>query len=78
MRDFLEAHWEEVFFMVTMVWDAEEAKNSYIAQGREEGKLEMLLENIRRTMKNYKVTAEEAMNGLEVSPEQQKKLAPLI
>ena len=72
--------------MVTMVWDAEEAKNSYIAQGREEGReegiaigeLKTLLENVRKMMKNFKMTAEEAMNGLEISPEKQKELAPLI
>ena len=64
--------------MVSLIWDTEEAKKFHIAQGREEGKLEMLLENIRNLMKNFKMTAEAAMNALKISPEMQKELAPLI
>ena len=37
-----------------------------------------LIENIRNMMKNFNVTAEQAMNGLEVSPELRKEIAPLI
>ena len=37
MRDFLKAHMWEVFDMVSLVWNEEDARKSYIAQGREEG-----------------------------------------
>ena len=37
-----------------------------------------LLDNIRKAMKNWHLSASEAMNGLEISPERQKELLPLI
>ncbi len=37
-----------------------------------------LLRNIRSAMKSWGLTAEDAMNGLDVAPELQKKLLPLI
>ena len=90
MRDFLEAHKWEVFDMVNLVWNEENAKKSYIAQGREEGREEGLvkglvegerknaLENIRALMKNLHWTAQVAMDALGILPEKQKELAPLI
>lgn len=82
MRDFLKAHMWEVFDMVSLVWNEEDAKKSYIAQGREEGfaegKRKNALENIRNLMRNFKLTASAAMNALGISPEMQKELAPLI
>ena len=37
-----------------------------------------LLDNIRKAMKNWNLTAVEVMNGLEISEEKQKELLPLI
>ena len=48
------------------------------AKGKAEGKAEELLKNIRTMMKNLKLTAEAAMNVLEIPVEEQKELAPLI
>ena len=48
------------------------------AKGKAEGKIETLLETIRSAMKNWGLTAEAAMTGLDISPEMQKELAPLI
>lgn len=80
--DFLEKHWWEVFDMVNLVWNEDDAKKSYLAQGREEGlaqgRIANALENIRNLMKNFKLPAEAAMNALGIAPELQKELAPLI
>ena len=45
---------------------------------QEEAKKETLLDNIRKAMKNWHLTATEVMNGLEISEERQKELLPLI
>ena len=37
-----------------------------------------LLDNIRKAMKNWHLSATEVMNGLEISEEKQKELMPLI
>ena len=37
-----------------------------------------LLNNIRKAMKNWHLSATEVMNGFEISPERQKELLPLI
>ena len=86
MRDFLKAHEWEVFDMVNLVWNEEDAKKFYIAPGREEGlqegrqegKMETLLENIRNLMETLHLSAEAAMDALRISPEKQKELSPLI
>ena len=78
MRKFLEAHMWEVFTVVNLWWNEDDARKSYIAQGREEGERKNALENVRNAMKNWHLTAEEAMKGLGISPEMQKELAPLI
>ena len=64
--------------MVNLWWNEEDAKKSYIAQGIEQGERKNALKNIRNAMKNWHLTAEEAMNGLGISPEMQKELTPLI
>ena len=37
-----------------------------------------LIDNIRKAMKNWHLSATEVMNGFEISPERQKELLPLI
>ena len=60
--------------MTALIWNEEDARKSYIAQGREE----TLIENIRALMDSLKLTAEAAMNALKISPEKQRELAPFI
>ena len=43
MSDFWSEHWWEVFEMVNLVWNEEDAKKSYIAQGRKISREEGLL-----------------------------------
>ena len=82
MRDYLKIRMQEVFEMVSLWWNEEDARKSYIAQGREEGiaqgERKTLLGNIRNLMDSLHLTAEAAMNALKISPEMQKELAPLI
>ena len=74
MRDFLEAHRWEVFKMVNLVWNEEDAKKFY----KEETERETWLKSIRNLMESLNLTAEAAMNALGISPEKQKELTPLI
>ena len=37
MRDYLKARMKEIFMMVNLIWNEEDARKSYIEQGREEG-----------------------------------------
>lgn len=48
------------------------------AKGIAKGKAENVIENVRTMMKNLKLSAEAAMNVLEIPVEEQKKLTPLI
>ena len=68
--------------MVSLVWNADDAKKFYMAEAREEGRAEervsTTLENVRSLMDSLQLTAAAAMNALKISPEMQKKLAPLI
>ena len=52
MRDYLNAHKWEVFEMVNLVWNEEDAHKSYFAQGKEEGILEGRLEGRLELVKN--------------------------
>lgn len=47
-------------------------------QAATETERKTLLDTIRKAMKNWHLSASEAMNGLEISPERQKELLPLI
>ena len=82
MRDYLKLRMQEVFEMLNLWWNEEDARKSYIAQGREEGIVQgerkALLENVRNLMDSLHLTAEAAMNALKISSEKQKELAPLI
>ena len=78
MRDYLKIRMQEVFEMVSLWWNEEDARKSYIVQGIEQGERKTLLVNIRNLMDSLNLTAEAAMNALKISPEKQQELAPLI
>ena len=46
--------------------------------GRAEGELKERLKNVNALMKNFRVSAQEAMQILEVPSEEQQKLLPLL
>ena len=49
-----------------------------VAKGEAMGELKERLKNVRALMKNFKVSAQEAMKILEVPSEEQQKLLPLL
>ena len=49
-----------------------------LAEGEVQGELKERLKNINALMKNFKVSAQEAMNILELPSEEQQKLLPLL
>ena len=57
---------------------AERAAADATAKATAETEKKTLLDNIRKAMKNWHLSATEVMNGFEISPERQKELLPLI
>ena len=49
-----------------------------LAEGEVQGELKERLKNINALMKNFKVSAQEAMNILELPSEEQQKLLTLL
>ena len=47
-------------------------------QGMKQGRKEEKLENIKALMESLKVSAQEAMGLLKITPEEQQKLLPLL
>ncbi len=56
----------------------EQAAEKAAAKATAETEIKTKLEDIRSAMKSWGLTAEDAMNGLNITPELQKKLLPLI
>ena len=69
-----------------LTWNEEEAKNPYLMvsyeqgfrEGFAEGWLRSKAESVRLLRRNLNLSPEAAMNALDISPEEQRKLAPLI
>ena len=55
-----------------------EAMGEFEKYCKEQGRRENLLENIKAIMQNAKLSAEDAMKLLNISPEEQQKLLPLL
>ena len=68
----------EPLLKVAAMQAAEKATAEATAKATAETEKKTLLDNIRKAMKNWHLSASEAMNGLEISPERQKELLPLI
>lgn len=78
MADFLERHHGEVFGMVSLQWDEEKAKEFYESEARAEGIDFAIVNSIRNLMKNMKLSAQQAMDVLEIPVTDQKRYAALI
>ena len=86
MPDYLKQKKSEVFNMLTYEWNETEAHNAWKEEGRkegreegrEEGRKEEQLNSVRNLMETTKWTAQQAMNAMRLTPEQQRELAPLI
>ena len=69
MRDFLKRHEMEVFGMVKLIWNEEDALKSYYRQGREEASLD----HIKSLMQKLQLTAKEAMDALNIPQNMQRQ-----
>ena len=56
----------------------EKGREQGMKQGMKQGRKEEKLENIKALMESLKVSAQEAMGLLKITPEEQQKLLPLL
>ena len=78
LRKFLLAHKAEVKRMCITEYDEARTMELFKEEGREEGREETQVSNIRALMQRLKLSAEAAMDALAVPPEEQKKYAMLL
>ena len=71
MTDYLTVKRDEVFSMLDLQWDLEEAKVAWRKQERHN----TMLENLRSVMRKLNITAENAMDFLDVPKEEQSYYA---
>ena len=64
--------------MVSLQWDEEKAKEFYESEARAEGIDFAIVNSIRNLMKNMKLSAQQAMDVLEIPVTDQKRYAALI
>ena len=78
MKEFLEAHREEVLKMFALKWDAEEEKKVIREESREEGREEGKAESVRSLMETLHCTKEKAMELLKIPADLQPKVLALL
>ena len=86
MREYLQSHEWEVFDMVSLVWNDEDAKTAYIRQGEEigeargeaRGEENAILRNLRSVMNKFHESAEGAMDALDIPLEQRAKYRRIL
>ena len=78
MREFLEAHREEVLKMFALKWDAEEEKKVIREESREEGEAEGRAASVRSLMESLHCTREKAMELLKIPADLQPKVLALL
>ena len=78
LRKFLESYKAEVKRMCITEYDEARTMELFKEEGREEGREEEKVSNIRKMMKRLKMTAEAAMDVLEIPAEEQDRYALLL
>ena len=78
LAEYLKDREKEVVNIMIMLFDQEYAVNQFGKAQKEEGRDENQVSNIRKMMKNLKMTAEAAMDILEIPSEEQKKYALML
>ena len=58
--------------------DLEESLKEEREEGREEGRNVTIIESLRKIMKNFKVSAEQAMDSLEIPAEDRQKYLTML
>ena len=76
LREYL-ADEEAATFMFTLL-DEQKAMKYWEEEIRQESKAENCIENIRSLMKTLKLTAQQAMEALQIPPQEQEKYAKLL
>ena len=78
LRKFLESHMAEVKRMCITEYDEARTMELFKEEGREEGREEEKVSNIRKMMKRLKMTADAAMDVLEIPAEEHDRYALLL
>ncbi|MBQ4514309.1 MAG: hypothetical protein II969_15045 [Anaerolineaceae bacterium] len=78
IKSFLMSHKAEVKNMCITEYDEAKTMNMFKQEGRDEGREEEKFFSIQKLMKNLKITAEQAMDVLEISAEDRKRYLALL
>ena len=78
IRDFLISNKAEVKDMCLTEYDEAETMQMFKEEGREEGREEGLLDNIKKLMKNLKISADQAMDSLEVPADKRQDILSML
>lgn len=70
MTGYLTVKRDEVFSMLDLQWDFDEAKVAWFKQGEKKGRENKLLENLRSVMESFNVSVEKAMDVLKIPKEE--------
>ena len=71
MSVYLTVKRDEVFSMLDLQWDFDEAKVAWFKQGEKKGRENKLLENLRSVMESFNVSVEKAMDVVKIPKEEQ-------
>lgn len=71
MTGYLTVKRDEVFSMLDLQWNFDEAKVAWFKQGEKKGRENKLLENLRSVMESFNVSVEKAMDVLKIPKEEQ-------
>ena len=78
LKEYLEAHRKEVVDIMTQLYDREREMGLYVKEERQDAARKNTLENIKSLMKTMKLSAKEAMNALQIAPNDQKIYLPML
>jgi len=73
LKSFLETHRAEVRGMLSTEYNEEEVKELFMEEGRKEGRVETITENIKSVMKAFHVSIEQAMDALNIPVSERSK-----
>ena len=78
IKPYLEANRVEVKNMLLTEYNEKATMELFKEEGREEGRADEKLSNLKTIMRKMKLSAQKAMEFLDIPPEDQKKYAPLL
>ena len=82
MKEYLTQHEKEVFNMLALQWNIDDAKEAWQQEARNEGRLEgetkEKISNLKRLMNKMHISANEAMDLLDVSESDREKYTAIL